>query len=270
VQAYPQDNKTLPAGYLENLLRTLSPNEIKRLVYGNWEFDDDPAVLIDYRSIIDLWKNEHVIRTGSRYITSDVARYGRDSSKVCVWDGWRVIEYKTYKGLSVPEVAGKVRDAMTTYGVPASRVIVDDDGVGGGAVDLVGCIGFVNNARPIEEPQPQGGKAAPNYTNLKSQCYFKLASRINEAGIYIEPWVMTETEQEDTVEELEHVKQKSMDSDGKRAVLGKDEIKELIRRSPDNADVLMMREYFELKPAVTGSTLVSRPAPRNRSQTSQW
>ena len=47
-------------------------------------------------------------------------------------------------------------------------------------------------------------------------------------------------------EELEMVKNRSMDTDDKLAVLRKDEIKEFIGRSPDFTDTLMMREYFEL------------------------
>lgn len=51
---------------------------------------------------------------------------------------------------------------------------------------------------------------------------------------------------EHLIGELEQVKQKNMDKDGKREVMGKDEVKALISRSPDISDVIMMREYFEL------------------------
>jgi hypothetical protein len=50
------------------------------------------------------------------------------------------------------------------------------------------------------------------------------------------------------IEELEQVKQKSLDSDMKKGVIPKDKMKALLGRSPDFADALMMREYFELKP----------------------
>ena len=266
VQALPQDNKRLPKGYLENLQRTLTVNEKQRLLYGSWESDTDPAALVEYTSIIDLWKNEHVLRTGRRYITCDVARYGRDSSKICVWDGWRIIYYQTHKGLSIPDLAAQVREAMTTYEVPASRTIVDEDGVGGGVVDILSCEGFLNGSKPIEEQITTGSTQVPNYTNLKSQCYFKLAARINAAGIYIEPRVMNETEQEQLVEELEQVKQKNMESESKREIVSKADVKELINRSPDNSDVLMMREWFDLKPEPSGF-IVSRPTGRVRPMT---
>jgi hypothetical protein len=50
------------------------------------------------------------------------------------------------------------------------------------------------------------------------------------------------------IEELEQVKQKKLDSDMKKGVIPKDQVKELIGRSPDFADALMMREAFELLP----------------------
>ena len=54
VQALPEDNKRLPDGYLENLERSLNPNERERLLKGNWEIDTDASALIDYNKIIDI------------------------------------------------------------------------------------------------------------------------------------------------------------------------------------------------------------------------
>ena len=53
------------------------------------------------------------------------------------------------------------------------------------------------------------------------------------------------------IEELEQVKQKALDSDMKKGVVPKDKVKELIGRSPDFSDTIMMREYFDLKPTLT-------------------
>jgi hypothetical protein len=54
--------------------------------------------------------------------------------------------------------------------------------------------------------------------------------------------------QEALTEELEQVKKKNPDGDGKLEIVPKDEVKELLGRSPDYSDTLMMRQYFELKP----------------------
>jgi hypothetical protein len=49
------------------------------------------------------------------------------------------------------------------------------------------------------------------------------------------------------IEELEVVKQDKIDADGKKCVIKKDKVKELIGRSPDLSDMIMMRMYFELQ-----------------------
>jgi phage terminase large subunit len=90
-----------------------------------------------------------------------------------------------------------------------------------------------------------------NYVNLKTQCYYKMSKRINDHGIAIN----TENPQikEWIIEELEQVKAKDVDKDKKLSIIGKDEIKERIGRSPDFSDMMAMREWFELmpKPSIT-------------------
>jgi phage I-like protein len=39
-----------------------------------------------------------------------------------------------------------------------------------------------------------------------------------------------------------------MDKDGKKQIMPKDKVKEVIGRSPDFSDTLMMRMYFEYAP----------------------
>lgn len=248
IQALPSDNKMLPAGYLENLERTLSINEKKRLLQGDWEFDNDPAALIEYEKIIDIFSNTHVPE-GSKKITVDIARFGGDRIVMIAWNGFRgkVIWWKK-EALDV--TAKKIEAQRVAMAIGKSDILVDEDGVGGGIVDFYKCKGFVNNSRALPSPggatDKNGEPIRENFDHLKSQCYFRLAKRINENGLYIEcddPEV-----KQLIIEELEQVKQKSLDSDMKKGVVPKDEVKELLGRSPDFSDTLMMREYFELIP----------------------
>jgi phage terminase large subunit len=236
VQALPGDNKHLPTSYLDSL-RGLDNNSRERLLNGNWEYDDDPSTLISYDKIVDCFSNDF-LDGGGKLVTCDVARFGSDRTVIGVWSGFRVRLY-AYRGLSVSETAGKLK----ALGVPMSLIIADEDGVGGGVVDILRCKGFVNNSRPLPNPIT---RADENYANLKSQCYYKLAERINNGGIYIE--CEDPNMRADIIQELEYVKQWNMDKDGKKQVMPKEKIKEAIGRSPDYADTLMMREYFELAP----------------------
>ena len=58
--------------------------------------------------------------------------------------------------------------------------------------------------------------------------------------------VINDTDKENIVEELDVIKQKNPDKWGKLQIITKEEIKELIWRSPDFADSIAMRMRFEL------------------------
>jgi hypothetical protein len=243
IQALPGDNPHLPASYI-NSLRGLDNNSRERLLEGNWEYSDDPTFLIDYDKILDCFTNDYLLGVsgGASCITADIARFGSDKTVVGVWHGDSVKLY-SYSGLSVSESAEKIKEFQVKYRIPNSSTIADEDGVGGGVVDILKCKGFVNNSRPLDNPitrQPE------NYVNLKSQCYYKLAERINNGGLHIE--CENISMKADIIQELEQVKRWNMDKDSKMAILPKDKVKEAIGRSPDFADTLMMREYFELIP----------------------
>ncbi len=249
VQALPQDNKRLADGYLENLQRNLTPNERERLLYGNWEVDTDASALIDYNKIIDTFSNTHVAE-GRKCITGDMARLGGDKIVIIEWSGFRG-HIRFYQKQDLATTASMLEAARSRLGCGKSDILIDEDGLGGGVVDFYGCKGFVNNARPLpskSNPQKdQKGNIKPeNFDHQKSQCYYKLAERVNNNEIYI-------TYDDDRVrewvtQELEQVKQKRLDSDMKKGVIPKDKVKELIGRSPDFSDALMMREAFELMP----------------------
>lgn len=238
VQALPYDNPYLPESYLESL-KGLDKNSRERLLYGNWEYDDDPAALINYENILRAFTLNN-IEHGEKYLSVDVARFGSDKTVIGLWSGFRVKLYE-FKHLKTTEVADKIRWFMQTYNIPLDNVIADEDGVGGGVVDDSGCKGFVNNSSPIDR-----GYEKDNFNNLKSQCYFALAEAMNRDEIFID------CDDPDTkamiIQELEQVKQHNMDKDGKRQVLPKDIVKENIGRSPDYSDAIMMRMWFTLAP----------------------
>ena len=87
-------------------------------------------------------------------------------------------------------------------------------------------------------------KFKEEYKNLKSQCYFHLARKINDNQVYMKAQVGTFKESID--EELATIKNATHGKDGKLAVLTKEKWKEILGRSPDFADGLMMRCYFDL------------------------
>lgn len=245
IAALPTDNHHLPDSYLESLL-SLDENSKQRLYYGNWEYDDDPTALIEFDAITDYLNANHIHTTGIKYITIDVARLGSDSSVIRVWDGWLAIERLELEKKKLTELNKEVKRLQSKHSVPISNIIADEDGVGGGVVDFLGCKGFVNNSRPLEMEDGNGELFVPNYENLKTQCSVLMAEKImsREVGE-----INISTDIADRIsEEMQQVKYIDVDKDGKIKLLRKDDIKKNIGRSPDDWDNIMMRYWFELQP----------------------
>jgi phage terminase large subunit len=240
IQALVDDNPDISKHYRENLL-SLDKASKERLLYGNWEYDDDPATLIEYDKILDCFTNNFVLG-GDNYISADIARFGSDKTVINVWHGFRC-QIFVYAKKSVQEVADIIKDLQMRFKVPNNNTIADEDGVGGGVVDILKCKGFVNNSRPFINPITLKDD---NFSNLKSQCYFKLAEMINKGEIFVD--CNDSVIRELLTQELEQVKQYNMDKDGKKQIIPKDKVKEVLGRSPDYSDALMMRMYFEFAP----------------------
>lgn len=243
IQALPTDNPHLPESYL-NSLRELDEISKQRLYYGNWEFDDDKATLISYNAITDYWNGQHVERGENKYLTIDVARKGKDKTVFRIWAGWVCIERHEMGISKINEVVDRAKELQAIHGIQNTRTIADEDGVGGGVVDYLRCEGFVNNSKAKME-EVGDLYMQTNYANLKSQCTILMAKKI-EAREVTE--VCNDSDIIDIVsEEMQQVKLKDIDKDGKLMVIPKDKIKENISRSPDDWDSIMMRYYFELE-----------------------
>lgn len=234
IKALPTDNPYTTEEYL-NQLRNADKITKERLLYGNFEYDDDPTALIDFDAINDLFTN--TVDEGQKYISADVARQGSDKIVIYVWNGLKVEKIVTKQKQGTDVTANDIKKLEETYRVPRSHVIIDEDGIGGGVVDqLKGCKGFIAQTKPFK---------GENYRHLKAQCTYLLAKKINAREVAIN--CDDPTAKEYIIEELEQIKSKDADKDGKLDIQPKDKIKEVIGRSPDYADALMMRMYFEFK-----------------------
>lgn len=238
VQALYNDNKYTAESYGKQLSQLSDIKLKQRLMMGNWEYDDDPDALMRYDDINDLFSN--TVDKGEKFITVDVARFGHDKAVLMVWEGLKVIYIKTIDKCGIDQLEIELKTLAQNYTVPYSRIIADEDGVGGGLVDYMrGIKGFVGNSTPLEENFNK-----PNFKNLRSQCYYKLADYVRNHKIAIDTSNLIIREA--ITEELEQIKGEAIDSDQKLRVIPKDKIKEVLGRSPDYADTLMMRMWFEI------------------------
>lgn len=261
IQALPEDNKMLPAGYLESLHQTFTGVQKQRLLYGNWEYDDSPDSLINYDNILNLFTNVQIRDDKAEmFITADVARLGSDKAVICVWCGFELIELIEYDVSRINELQTVIYSLKIKHNVKNSNIVADEDGVGGGVVDNLQIKGFVNNSLPMPDPDntqtdANGKEIKENYQNLKTQCYYRYASRVNRGGIFIS-CDLSQAQKETIVEEHEQIRSYKSDMDGKLKIIPKEQVKANIGHSPDYSDAFMMREYFELAPRFRGMTIL--------------
>ena len=230
VQALPGDNIHLPDSYVTSLTR-LPEADRKRLLEGDWEFDNSSDRLYMYDELIRCFREP--MNVGEGYITADIARLGKDRIVLCVWKGLSCIDIVVLRQKRQDEVKAEIQRLMNQHGIRLSNVLADADGVGGGLVDSLRCREFMNGSKAIRGTQ---------YMNLKADCYFRLGELIDKNEITLPiKW------QEDIVKELELIRRVDPDKEGKLRVTSKDTISQRTGGiSPDIADAIMMRAYFEL------------------------
>ena len=260
-------------GYLGNLMAQSEEDQL-RLLGGNWKIRSDGNGIFDESAINDLFSN-NVPDEKDKYITCDAARFGRDLMVIMVWIGWRVVKIIIAKKSDERMIVDAIEKQRRQWNVMKSNVLIDQDGVGGGALALGGYKGFSGGGRPLEE---KAGHVIENYKNLKTQCYYRIADRINVGSVQIlctsESCITIEESKKVSGEareirgleimigsktyyipelikkQLRVIKKIKSDMDGKKQINDKSDQKlSLGGMSPDFADTIMMREYFALKPS---------------------
>tara|TARA_R100001509_G_C4882279_1_gene220537 strand:+ start:2483 stop:3796 length:1314 start_codon:yes stop_codon:yes gene_type:complete len=232
IQSLVDDNKYISRFY-KTQLQTLDELSKQRLLFGNWEYDASKDNLIEYDAILNMFNQKGV--KGQKYISCDVARFGSDKTVIMLWEGLYLIKIKTLLKSAVNDVVEYIRLLQQEHKVNITNIIVDEDGVGGGVKDYLRCKGFVNNARALK---------GENYQNLKTQCYYKLADLINKGQIGVNCEDINIKNQ--IIEECEQVRMKDADKDNKLQIMPKELVKGIIGRSPDFADALAMRMFYEI------------------------
>lgn len=244
----PEDTRFIQSLYSENpytaeaygkVLSAISDEATRqRLKMGNWDYDSDPTALIEGEVIENIWTNDWS-PIGQRYIIADIARYGSDRAIITYWEGLRLCEYIIFDISSTTQIQQAITALRVKHLVPLSNILVDEDGVGGGVKDSLNCKGFVNNSKAFNQV----------YSNLKSECGYKLAEMIREIFIDCD---MPDKEMSMIRQELGQLKTFDSDKDGKLKIMPKEKIKEFIQRSPDWLDIFIMRMWFFVFPVQRG------------------
>jgi phage terminase large subunit len=230
IQAFSTDNYMLPSAYID-VLNRLPEVDRKRLLDGDWDFDTSDDRFYSYEELARAFR-EKSDQSNQWYITADIARLGKDRTIICIWHGAHLERMESFLHKRVNEVADIIKGFMQQYNIPLRNVLADEDGIGGGVCDITRCLGFMNGSRPMRD----------GYRNLKADCYYKLGEMIDQNQI-----TFNAKYKDIIIKELELVRRDKVGQDGKLMIISKQAIAAKTGGlSPDVADAIMMRSYFEI------------------------
>ena len=260
VPALATDNPYLPEDYIETLRNEKDVVRRQRLFLGDWDYEEDKDALIDFDALSDAFTNT-IDKDAQKYMTVDVAREGRDSTVLSFWEGLELYKIEKYQKQGTDVTEQKIKDWASNERIPYSHILIDEDGIGGGVVDhLKGVKSFTANSTPIdtrtqaiERISKANHSLVPKtvYANLKAQCGWKIAELINAHRVCFD----VPNYRDMIIEDLSaSIRDKTPDSDGKKILKPKIDVKQELGRSPDVGDTILMRAYFELLSDATGES----------------
>lgn len=218
------------------------------------EYLEDAGALFRYSSIIDVFTNT-IPKKMEKYLSIDVSGDGDDKVVFSFWEGLEEYRREEFAGMNHESLVAQIRDYAATDQIPYSHIIIDAIGIGENIPKsplLDGVIGFKSSFGAIKTDMdivllPNAGhtknhRMTSDYKNLRVQCIFTLADLVNTHKIASR---VDGQFKENIIEELQAYQDASK-GDGKRFATSKEDVKEMINRSPDHSDTWMMRMYFEV------------------------
>jgi len=244
------DNPNIPRKELEKAKEEMDTDTYRQEIMA--EYIEDQGALFSYTALVDVFSNT-IDKTDKKYLIVDIAGDGSDKTKFSFWEGLEEYRRETFSRMNTESIIEKIREFASEDKIPFSQILVDAIGIGEGVATssmLDGIVGFKSSYAPIKTdispvllPNVGYTKEAPlvsDYKNLRSQCIFTLANKVNNHKIASK---VEGKNKENIIEELPAYQDVSK-GDGKRFATPKEDIKEIIGRSPDDSDTWIMRMYF--------------------------
>lgn len=240
--------KSLMFSVTHTKLPWLPPEEVKALEDDMTESMFRQEMLCDFQASSDdvLFKLDALHRAATRQlrlsdltgcakvIGLDVAGAGKGSDLTVLTrkQGLMVWPQQIYKGMKTPEICDMLATQMVEWGADAAIV---DNGYGFAVVEQMQRRGFYN----VYGVDFGGKPTQPQYTDKKTEMAYRTKKAIDD-GLKLPNCEFL------FAEAAAH----SVRLDKKLKVLEKDKVKEIIKRSPDRFDSLILANAFDVIPAV--------------------
>jgi phage terminase large subunit len=179
-------------------------------------------------------------------IGCDVARYGSDETVITERVGQQVRIVETYVGKPTTHTAARVAHWAGRHPRVATRIVIDDTGVGGGVTDQLRAAGWdvtaFNGAEQAFQPL--------QFPNRRSELWFQGAAQLPDLDL----------DPDDQLAADLTAPRYSFDLKMRRVVEKKDDTKKRLGRSPDRADAVLLT----LVPERSRGSIANTPTPEIR------
>ncbi len=239
VQSFVDDNPFQTDVYKDRLNKIIDKVQRLRLRDGEWEYNTDEYDLCTPEAIEDLFYNEHAKR-GKKALSSDIALQGKDKFTLLYADGMRTKIISSIDKCGGKEILELIKKKASELKVPRSQIVFDGDGVGGFLKEfLVVSNSFHNNGSPVGKHQKI------EFSNLKTQCAYKLAEMVEARELYID---CDDIDLQDRIKREFKCLKRDPKQTGKLALIKKEIMKEYNNGdSTDYLDLFIMLMYFYIK-----------------------
>ena len=206
-------------------------------IYLGVPHEGDEKALFAYNEVEEAMNGdlEGVDKSGIFSYGVDVARYGSDKGVVTKRRGYHIYDLEEYGNYSTMELANAVSNKIQSEDKRPNAVFVDSIGVGAGVVDRLEEKGF----NVIDSNASMKADQTDVYYNKRAEMYFLLRDFIRKGGKI--------PADEQLKEELLAIRYIYSKANGKIQIQAKDDIKELIGRSPDKSDSLALHFFSEVR-----------------------
>ena len=273
ISSLPTDNlANLPANYISNMKKILTPVYVKALLEGDWEAVGEPDNVYNY-IIAQKAKHRKLERGLPVEIGADVARAGDDESIIVLREGLRITLHNKAQGHDTMRTTGEIWKCCQDRIIPhwkdrisSISIKVDADGVGGGVVDrlkeqksekqtlyttmILDRLNEEDRKKRVEEGyklrikilEIHGAAKAKDkvrFKNQRAEIHWGLRELLEDLDVPNDRELITQ---------LMALKYKQ-NSAGQIEIIPKDKIKEKLGRSPDYAEAVIY-SLADIKPII--------------------
>ena len=207
-------------------------------IYLGKPHEGDDRSLFGFSEIEDAMNGdlEGVDKSGIFSYGVDVARYGTDKGCLTKRRGYQIYDLSSYSQYSTMELANTIaNEHMKEQDKKPNATFVDTIGVGAGVYDRLEEKGY----NVIDSNASMKADESEIYTNKRAEMYFKLRDFVRKGGKL--------PDDKELKEELLAIRYFYSKMNSKIQIQSKDEIKDLIGRSPDKSDSCALHFFSEVR-----------------------